>query len=163
MKHQIPISRHGTFKPSKTETFELTINGLLTKRSELFNEARRIRERLGEITNDVNAIDRVLASLDYDGELDGIMPRERDGRVFHSGKLIRTCLDTIRKEGSATARDIAVKIIIAMGDDPNDKKYVEKIASNVSRSLRKERQRGTLRSEPGKGNGLVWKLAQSAS
>ena len=32
--------------PSRTETYEHTVNGLLRKRYELFSEAERIRDRL---------------------------------------------------------------------------------------------------------------------
>ena len=124
MEHKTPLSPAGTFKPSHTDAFEHTINGLLTKRASLFNEARRLRERMGEIKNDVNAIDRVLATFDYDGELDDIMPREKDGRMFNNGQLIRKCLDVVRESGPVTSRDIAVQIVEAMGDDPDDRKHL---------------------------------------
>lgn len=42
-------------RPARTETFEHTITGLLTKRADLFNEAERIRDRLAEIRNDIGA------------------------------------------------------------------------------------------------------------
>jgi len=38
--------------------------------ADLFNEAVRIRERLAEIRNDVSALDRVLGTLGYTGDLD---------------------------------------------------------------------------------------------
>lgn len=42
-----------TIRPARTDTYELTISGLLAKRADLFNEAERIRDRLAEIKNDI--------------------------------------------------------------------------------------------------------------
>jgi hypothetical protein len=38
-----------TIRFARTDTFEHTISGLLTKRADLFAEAERIRDRLAEI------------------------------------------------------------------------------------------------------------------
>jgi hypothetical protein len=56
-------------KPARTETYEHAISGLLSKRADLFNEAIRLRDRTAEIKNDVDAIDRVLGTLGYTGDL----------------------------------------------------------------------------------------------
>ena len=160
MKHKTPLSRHGTLKPSKTDTFQLTINGLLTKRAMLFNEARRARERLGEIRNDVSAIDRILATFDYEGDLDDIMPREKDGRMFNNGKLIRKCLDVVRESGPVTSRDIAVQIVEAMGDDPDDRKHLLRVTEGVSRTLRKQRDRGVVKSHKTEGSAFLWEMVR---
>jgi hypothetical protein len=81
-------------KPAATTTYEHTISGLLAKRVALFNEAVRIRDRLGEIKNDVAAIDRVLSALGYKGNLEAHMPRQkqesavraRPTQADHSGR-----------------------------------------------------------------------------
>ena len=52
-------------RPIRTDTFEHTITGLLTKRADLFNEAERIRDRLAEIRNDLGVLDRTLNVLGY--------------------------------------------------------------------------------------------------
>ena len=54
-----------------------TVSGLLQKRSDLFNEAERIRDRLAEIRNDVTALDRVLEAFGFKGDLDAMMPRQK--------------------------------------------------------------------------------------
>ena len=48
-------------RPSRTDTFEHTINGLLTKRRDMLTEAERLRDRLAEIRNDLQALDRSLS------------------------------------------------------------------------------------------------------
>jgi hypothetical protein len=60
----------GLLRPARTETLEHTITGLLVKCADLFNEAERIRERLGEIKNDIGALERTLNVLGYAGDLD---------------------------------------------------------------------------------------------
>lgn len=52
-----------------TETYAHAIAGLLQRRQELHDEAATLRERMATIQTDVEAIDRVLDSLGYEGEL----------------------------------------------------------------------------------------------
>jgi hypothetical protein len=46
-----------------------TINSLLTKRAEHFNEAIALRDKLAEIKNDIGTIDLTLESLGYRGDI----------------------------------------------------------------------------------------------
>ena len=48
-----------------------TISGLLRKTTELMGEAQRLRED----GNDVEALDRTLIALGYDGDLKAVQPR----------------------------------------------------------------------------------------
>ena len=52
-----------------TKTYQHTINGLLQKRSEMMEELAVIRERMAAFSNDVEALDRVLERLGYDGDI----------------------------------------------------------------------------------------------
>lgn len=97
-----------TITRSRTETFQHTVSGLLTKRADLFNEAERIRDRLAEIKNDVSAIDRVLGTLGYTGNLDAEMPRQKREVLFGRGELTRGCLEALRDaDGPLTSRQVA--------------------------------------------------------
>ena len=62
------------FRPARTETYEHTISGLLTKRREMISEAEGLRDRLAAIKNDMAALDRTLAALGFSGDLEGMMP-----------------------------------------------------------------------------------------
>jgi hypothetical protein len=75
---------------------ETVISGLLAKRADLFNEAERIRDRLAEIRNDIGAVDRVLGTLGYAGDLDAEMPRQKRNVLFGPGELTRAILDELR-------------------------------------------------------------------
>ena len=47
-------------RAARTETYEHTIFGLLSKRREMLTEAERLRDRMAEIRNDLQALDRTL-------------------------------------------------------------------------------------------------------
>ena len=48
-----------------------TISGLLKVRDDTMGEILAIRERMGELHNDLEAVDRILLALGYDGDLAG--------------------------------------------------------------------------------------------
>ena len=55
---------------NSTETYEHTINGLLQKCAELMEEMAAGHERLGVLTNDIEAIDHVLTKLGHTEKLE---------------------------------------------------------------------------------------------
>lgn len=124
-------------RPARTETFEHTITGLLAKRADLFNEAERIRDRLAEIKNDVAAIDRVLASLGYAGDLDAAMPRQKRHVIFGRGELTRAILDVLRDAPAPmTTREIAKETLALDGTDARDRRLLSEHVKRVSKALR---------------------------
>lgn len=126
-----------TIKRSRTETFEHTVSGLLTKRADLFNEAQRIRDRLAEIKNDVAALDRVLGTLGYTGNLDAEMPRQKRQVLFGAGELTRAILDELREATEPMAsREIARAILAVNEQDPRDRRLLTEHTRRVSKALR---------------------------
>jgi len=157
MPHPLPLSPAGTLKPSRTQAYEHTINGLLTKRADLWNEAERLRDRQAEIKNDVVALDRVLGTLGYTGDLDAIMPRQKVVRLFGQGELLRACLHELRHaDGPMTSREIARNIVELRGDDPNDRKYLSDMTRRISKCLRNEREAGNVKARQHSGRALTW-------
>ncbi len=122
-------------KRARTTTFEHTISGLLTKRADLFKEEGQIHDQLAEIGNDVRAIDRVLASLGYEGEADAEMPRRREV-LYGMGQLSRAILDAIRTApGPISSRELAKIVMCANGYDPGDTKALNEHARRVSKAM----------------------------
>ena len=110
-------------KPARTADYAHTVSGLLAKRVELFHEAERIRDRLAEIKNDVGAIDRVLGTLGYSGDLDAQMPRQKRQVLFGRGELTRAILDELRTATAPMAsREIARAILAVNELDPRDRR-----------------------------------------
>lgn len=139
------------------DTYEHTISGLLTKRADLFNEAERIRDRLAEIKNDISALDRVLTTLGYAGDLDAAMPRQKREVIFGRGELSRAIMSELRHaEGPLSSRDIAREIITMRSDDARDRKYLSDLTKRVSKALRQMKAEGLVRSVADAKGNLSW-------
>lgn len=144
-------------RPARTETYEHTISGLLGKRADLFGEAERIRDRLAEIKNDIGAIDRVLGTLGYTGDLDAEMPRQKREVIFGRGELTQAIYRELRHaEAPLSSRDIARSIVAMRGEDARDRKYLAELTKRVSKALRAMREAGDVRSVTDAKGGLAW-------
>lgn len=153
-----------SMRPSRTEAYEHTINGLLTKRGELFSEAERIRDRLAEIRNDVAALDRVLGSLGYKGDLNAAMPRQKHERLFGQGELTRAIFDVLRGAAEPMAtRDIAREIIAVNEQDARDRKLLTEVTRRVSKALRIQAQRAAVQRVTDAGGSVAWRRRGSSS
>jgi len=142
---------------SRTETYEHTISGLLQKRADLLGEAERIRDRLAEIKNDVGAIDRVLGTLGYTGDLAAQMPRQKREVIFGRGELTRAILGELRgADGPVTSREIAQAIIAVSGQDARDRKYVSDLTRRVGKALRTLRDESVVRSSVDTKGNVMW-------
>ena len=60
-----------------------TISGLLKHRDDLMGDIVALRERMGYLHNDLEALDRVLVSLGYEGQLEGRQVRQSRLVIFH--------------------------------------------------------------------------------
>lgn len=150
-----------TIKRSRTETFEHTISGLLTKRADLFNEAERLRDRQAVIKNDVDAIDRVLRTLGYTGDLDAEMPRQRRQAIFGPGELSRAILDVLRDASAPMAtRDVAREILAVNEQDARDRRLLTEHTRRVSKALRILSQRGHAKRLVDTSGGPVWQAGE---
>jgi hypothetical protein len=146
-----------TIKLARTATYEHTISGLLTKRADLFNEAERIRDRLAEIKNDIGALDRVLGTLGYTGDLDAEMPRQKRHVLFGSGELTRAILEVLRDATEPMAsRDIARAILVVNEQDSRDRKLLTEHTRRVSKALRVLKRRDLVRCAQDVAGKMLW-------
>lgn len=152
-----------TIRPSRTETFQHTIGGLLGKRVELFQEAERLRDRIAEIKNVLGALDRTLTTLGYEGPLDEVMPRQRRHVVFGTGELTSAILAELRvAETVLTTRDIARQVVTVREEDPDDRKYLSDVVKRVGKALRALRDKGVAVSAPNTAGVVTWRLRSKA-
>ncbi len=142
---------------ARTDTFDHTISGLITKRADLWNEALRIRDRLAEIRNDIGALDRTLAVLGYKGDLDAAMPRQKREVIFGRGELSKAIYGELREaNGPLSSRDIAREIVALRGEDARDRKYLSDLTRRVSKALRGMREEGHVKSVADAKGNLRW-------
>jgi hypothetical protein len=141
---------------ARATDFSHTINGLLTKRADLFNEAKQLRERIAEIKNDIDAIDRSLGTFGYTGDLDAAMPRQKRHVVFGKGELFRSCMTVLRRaKEPLTSRQIAQEIVEMNGQDARDRKYVNDLVKRVGKCLR---QTDAARKGVDERGNVVWSV-----
>lgn len=147
-------------RPARTDSFDHTITGLLKKRANLLMEAVACRDKIAEIRNDVEALDRVLGTLGYSGDLDTQMPRQKRQVLFGKGELTRGILDELRAaDATMTTRDIARGVLALNGQDARDRKLLTEHTRRVSKALRLLKEAGTVKqSQDVKGN-VMWQLA----
>ena len=142
---------------SRTETFEHTISGLLTKRADLLGEAETIRDRLAAIKNDIDALDRTLDVLGYDGDLDAQMPRQKRHVIFGRGELTKQVFAVLRRSDKPmTSREIAQEIVADSGLDARDRKFVSDLTKRVGKACRQSNGAVTKATDD-KGN-IIWSL-----
>jgi hypothetical protein len=143
-----------------TETYEHTINGLLQKRAELMEEMAIAQERLGVLTNDVQAIDHVLARLGYAEKLD-VSKKVPRIVLFYRGQLQQFLLNELREHGPATTRDLCERLVKLENKDKRDQRMMADIISRVGKALRRMHQSGVLKGEKTKRMGqYLWRVAQ---
>jgi len=146
---------------ARTESFEHTITGLLEKRVQLFHEAERIRDRLAEIKNDVGAIDRVLGTLGYTGDLNAQMPRQKRQVLFGRGELTRAILDELRGATEPlSSRDIARAILVVNEQDARDRKLLSEHTRRVSKALRALKGEGLVKGAQDARGDITWTRAR---
>lgn len=150
-----------TIRLARTDTYEHTITGLLKKRADLFNEAIRIRDRLAEIKNDIGALDRVLGTLGYTGNLDAEMPRQKREVLFGRGELTRAILDELRDAPAPLgSREIAQAIVSVSERDVRDRRLMTEVTRRASKALRTLQLQGQVRRKTGRGRLVQWEAAR---
>lgn len=115
--------------------FDLTIHGLLRKRTDLMANLESYRDKVSSTANDIRAVDRVLVSLGYDGELDLEQPRKRVLNYIKH-EIRRFILDELRAaKQPLTTREIAVRLATREGKDTGDRKLMRDLSHRVSKSV----------------------------
>ena len=144
---------------SRIQDYTETQNGLLKRRGELFKEAEAITERLAEIKNDIKAFDKTLRALDYKGDLDKIMPRQRRNVIFGQGELLGALMLELRHaERPLKSRELAQNVLATSGDDIRDRRAVGDLTRRVSKCLRVQREKGVVIGQQDGGGNIQWVL-----
>jgi hypothetical protein len=141
-----------------TETYEHTIGGLLQKRSEMMEELAVIRERMAVLSNDVEALDRVLEQLGYDGDIK-LTPRVPRVVLFYRGELRQFLLNQLRDNGEMTSRRLAENLVQVEGKDGRDRRMMADVVRRIGKALRQMQSSGMVSSTRTKSMGeYAWRI-----
>ena len=133
------------------------INGLLAKRQELLTVNADLRERIAVVANDIDAVERVLESLGYQGE-GAATPRAARIVLFYRNELREYLLAEMRKAPHPlTARELAVKLCEVEGKDWQDRRLITDVVRRVGCTLRKMRATRMVEGERTSA-GQVWRV-----
>ncbi len=106
-----------------------TISGLLKLRDDTMGEIAALREHAAQLHNDLEAIDRVLVTLGYEGDLAGRAVRQSRLVIFHRNELRQFLLRELRKGEPLSSRDLAERICSEEGKDIRDVRMVRHISA----------------------------------
>jgi hypothetical protein len=144
---------------ARTETFSHAISGLISKREEMLEEIATTRERQAILTNDLEALDRVLETLGYDGPVK-LTPRVPRVVLFYRGELRQFLLASMREHGPSTSRQMAERMIVVEGKDPRDRRMLGDVVKRMGKALRQMRDAKLVDRERGKSMGeFIWRIA----
>lgn len=138
---------------------DMTIAGLLKARDDMTAELMALRERAAAVYNDVEALDRVLRALGYEGDLDARQPRQARLVIFNRNELRQWLLRELRKGEPLTSRDLAERICSEEGKDIRDQRMLLDVTRRVSKAVRLLQDRRVVRGTKDRMGRYVWELA----
>ena len=84
-----------------TETYEHAISSLLRKRGEMLANMADLREQIA----DLEAIERILETLGYQGDLPTVSTRAPRIVLFYRGELRSFLRHSLKEHGPSTSRE----------------------------------------------------------
>lgn len=135
-----------------------TISGLLKVRDDTVADIMALRERMAERHNDLEAIDRILLAMGYEGDLAGRQVRQSRLVIFHRNELRQFLLRELRKGEPLSSRDLAERICSEEGKDIRDVRMVLDVTRRVSKAMRLLQDQRAVRGEKDHMRRYVWRL-----
>ncbi|RGP35636.1 hypothetical protein [Pseudotabrizicola alkalilacus] len=128
-------------------------------RDDTMGELVALRERSAELHNDLEAIDRILCAMGFEGELEGRQIRQSRLVIFHRNELRQFLLRELRKGEPLSSRDLAERICGEEGKDIRDVRMVLDVTRRVSKAMRLLLDQKAVRGEKDRMRRYVWRLA----
>jgi len=138
-------------------TYTIAISGLLQRRAELVGEYEAARERLAELANDVDCVDRALRILGHEGPTDVIPPEARSVALFQRNELRRTVFSILNQAAEPlSTRQIAAQIVRLHNKDEFDRRLMTDFVRRAGKALRVLRSRREVRSTQDQHGQHLW-------
>lgn len=146
-------------KKANTETYRHAISALLTRRGEMLEELAVIREQQARIANDLDALDRTLETLGYQGDVQ-LTARVPRVVLFYRGELRQYLIGQLRDHGPRTSRQMAEALAREEGKEIADRRMLTDIVKRMGKALRLMADAGIVARTADKISGeYVWRLA----
>ena len=146
-------------KAARTETFAHAISALIMRRGEMLEELAIIRERQASIANDIDALDRTLETLGYDGDVQ-LTARVPRVVLFYRGELRQYLTAQLKAHGPRTSRQMAEALAREEGKDALDRRMLSDIVKRMGKALRIMSDAGIVQRAADKVSGeYVWRIA----
>lgn len=143
-----------------SDGYEHTVSGLLKKRQELQDENAMLRERMAAISNDIEAVDRVLDALGCQGQLEGRTARQERIILFYRNELRQFLQRELAKaEAPLSTRELAEIICQTEGKDWHDRRLLNDVTKRASKALRQMRHMGLVASSADAKGTFRWSVA----
>lgn len=142
-----------------TETYQHAISALLFRRGEMLEELAVIREQQARIANDLDALDRTLETLGYQGDIQ-LTARVPRVVLFYRGELRQYLIAQLRDHGPRTSRQMAEALAKEEGKEIADRRMLTDIVKRMGKALRLMADAGLVTKTRDKVAGeYVWQLA----
>lgn len=130
-----------------SDGYEHTVSGLLKKRQELQDENAMLRERMAAVSNDIEAIDRVLDAFGHTGALEGRTARQERIILFYRNELRKFLMEALAKASAPmSSRELAQLLCQTEGKDYHDRRMLNDVTKRTSKALRQMRHMGLVAS-----------------
>ena len=142
--------------------YDLTVQGLIRKRTDLAGEAETLRAQLGDRLSALDHIDATIRIFKPDIDLADLPERIAPPALSGTrGEFQRFLLDQLRKaDGPQTTHDLARAVMVERGLDPADRITFKLISGRTGNALAKLRKAGKVTGRRvGSGQLLEWALA----
>lgn len=136
------------------------VTALVKKRGEISGEIETLHDRIAQLIQDLEGIDRSLQVFAPHIETQTIAPRFRPPENWSKrGEMTRLVLGILRlAKEPLTTRDVAAQLIAERGLDANEPRLLRLMSKRVGVALRRQREGGVVRATPGPGQYMLWEL-----
>ncbi|MGH2812346.1 MAG: hypothetical protein ACRDI1_06495 [Actinomycetota bacterium] len=119
-----------------------------------------LREQIAVASHDLEAIERILETLGYEGDLPTKATRVPRVVLFYRGELRGFLRQSLKEHGPSTSRELAFRLVQIEGKDGRDRRMMNDIVKRMGKALRQMQDVGVVARTAEKVKGeYVWRLA----
>lgn len=139
------------------------VSGLIKRRAQLAGDIEKAHEALRRMVLDLENLDATILQFEPNFRLEAIKPKAfRPPKDWSNrGEMTRICLSILRLATEPlTARDIALQLLTERALNRDDQRLLRLMTKRVGVAMRLQRDKGTVRSEQGPGQYILWELTR---